>query len=425
MTGGLYGADVAQLRSAATEFDRTAQELGAIRTLLAGSVARAPWRGADADRFRGEWDAQHVRALTLAAQRLQDAANALRRNADAQEQTSAAAGGALLGVGGGGAAGAGVGASASSPSGPPTSGGADAVRDWWEGLTEAQRDSLLVSDPLRYGNLDGIPLDDRVEANRLTAEDRLSQGGLSAEERAYLEAVVAGDRNLVLYDPEGERIIEMFGTPGEQTTDVLVYVPGTDAAMDSFFGGSAQQVGAYLTDRDRSGGTVAFVYKDGPWAEWNPFSDRSNASEDFALDRGAAVADFVAAAQGDPAFGQVETTAIAHSAGMSVVSGSEVAGAQYDNVLSLGGSWLAPGWQPDPGTSYNHYQYGIDAINYLDPFKDTPHESSAFTQHVYQPETFEILGVTFQNEGDNHVRIAEGARTNQEALNEMYRDIHR
>lgn len=423
MTGGMYGADVAQLRTTAGDFDRTAQELDAIRTLLSSSVSRAPWRGTDAEQFRGEWNGGHARALTLAAQRLHDAATALRRNADAQEHTSAADGGALSGSGAG--AGAGGGSGATAPASPPTSGGADAVRDWWEGLTDAQRDALIAADPSRWGNLDGIPLDDRVEANRLTAEDRLAQGGLSAEERAYLEAVVAGDRDLVLYDPEAERIIEMFGTPGAQTTDVLVYVPGTDAAMDDFFGGTVQQVGAYLTDRDRSGGTVAFVYKDGPWAEWNPLSDRSNASEDFALGRGAAVADFVSAAQGDPAFRQVETTAIAHSAGMSVVSGSEVAGAQYDNVLSLGGSWLAPGWQADPSTNYNHYQYGIDAINYLDPFKDTPHESSAFSQHVFQPDTFEILGVTFQNEGENHVRIADGARTNQDALNEMYRDIHR
>ena len=133
----------------------------------------------------------------------------------------------------------------------------------------------------------------------------------------------------------------------------------------------------------------------------------------------------IAAAREDPAVGTVRTTAIAHSAGMSVVSGSEVAGARYDNVLSLGGSWLAPGWEENPATRYNHYQYGVDAINYIEPFTDTPHESSAFAKHVYEPATFEILGVEFQNEVDNHLRIAQGPRTNQDALNEMYRDIHR
>jgi len=178
MTAGVYGADVAQLRSTAAEFERTAQELGAIRTLLSGSVARTPWRGADAERFRGEWDRDHARALTVAAQRLQDAANTLRRNADAQEQTSAAAGGALLGAGAGaspGAAGAAGGPLGGSATHPPADATADDVKQWWDSLTEEQRASLLADDPGMLGRTDGIPAAVRDEANRAFLESELER----------------------------------------------------------------------------------------------------------------------------------------------------------------------------------------------------------------------------------------------------------
>ncbi|WP_375386234.1 WXG100 family type VII secretion target [uncultured Microbacterium sp.] len=414
---GLYGADVAQLRAAAAELDRSADRLGSARTELTAQLTRTPWTGQDAASFRTSWNASHAPRLNAAADRLREAAAVLRRNADAQETTSAAAGGAtaIPGIAGG-----------TGPVGAPASDSPDDVRQWWTGLTEQQRHDLVTRDPLRYGNLDGIPVEDRVDANRLTAEDRLTESGLSAAERSYLEAVVRGDRNLALYDPAGERLVEMIGTFGPQTTNVLTYVPGTGTNMDSFYGGSAQTVATYLTDRDKSGDTVSFVYKDGPWADWTFFGPHGTANEGYVLDAGKGLAEFTTSVQSDPALGgNVSFSAAGHSAGISYVSASEVAGAHYDNVLSLAGSWLAPGWQADPGTNYQHYQYGVDALNYLTPVKNMPIENDVFAEHVYAPDTFEILGVTFQNEAENHTHIAQGEATNQNALNDMYKDMHR
>lgn len=90
---GVYGADVTQLREAASDFERAAQSLESITTLLGGELARAPWQGSDAVTFRSHWDTDHSRRLTDAASRLRDAARALRTNADDQETTSAASGG--------------------------------------------------------------------------------------------------------------------------------------------------------------------------------------------------------------------------------------------------------------------------------------------------------------------------------------------
>jgi len=174
----MHGADVAQLRDAASDFDRKAQELEAIRTLLSSSVSRAPWRGGDAEQVRGEWNGAHSRSLTAAAQRLHDAATALRRNADAQEQTSAAAGGALLGAGAGGATGGSTGPSGpygGSAAHPPADATAAEVARWWDSLTEAQRDRLLADDPGLLGRTDGIPAAVRDEANRAFLESELDR----------------------------------------------------------------------------------------------------------------------------------------------------------------------------------------------------------------------------------------------------------
>ncbi|KJL43843.1 MULTISPECIES: WXG100 family type VII secretion target [Microbacterium] len=112
---GVYGADVAQLRDAASEFERAAQSLESITTLLSGELSRAPWHGADATTFRSDWDTDHSRRLTDAATRLRDASRALRTNADDQEVTSSVSGGP------GGSAG--PGGPGTSVPGPTTGGG--------------------------------------------------------------------------------------------------------------------------------------------------------------------------------------------------------------------------------------------------------------------------------------------------------------
>ncbi|KRA25028.1 hypothetical protein ASD65_11780 [Microbacterium sp. Root61] len=102
---GVYGADVAQLRDTATEFDRAAEQLASISTLLGSELARAPWKGADAVSFRSNWDTDYSRRIAEGSTRLREAARTLRSNADDQETTSAVTGGP--GGGGGGTGGGG------------------------------------------------------------------------------------------------------------------------------------------------------------------------------------------------------------------------------------------------------------------------------------------------------------------------------
>lgn len=292
------------------------------------------------------------------------------------------------------------------------------IAERWAALRDVERAALLRDHPQEIGNSDGIPLTDRIAAHRESARLRLQDSSISADERAYLERVASGERSLVVFDPENDRIVEMLGELGPETHTVITYVPGTGASLGGFYDGSTQQVAQYLVDRDDSNGTVAFVYKDGPWASWDPFSEHGNVRDEFANNRGAEIARFQESLDRE-GLGDAARVGIAHSAGMSALSGSEVAGSEYDDVISLGGSWLADGWSPREGTDYAHYQYGFDAINYINPATDTPSESEHFEQELFSPETFEILGVRFQNEFDNHIRIAEGPARNQEALDDL------
>ena len=454
MAAGLYGADVAQLRSLAAQFSQAADQLDRGRLQVGDGIRISAWIGPFAASFRLRWDSEHSLRIAAAAHRLRDGAARLRANADEQERASAADGGSGRAL-----------AQIVPPSMPASDASPSEVRDWWNSLTSEQQQALIKQDPVRIGNLNGVPFEARAEANRLTAQsrldavqDRLREMGdeppevspwllltpvqhaaataardLWLEERkallneqGFLTAVTEGRRTLVVYDPAEERIVEMLGKPGPGTTDVITYVPGTGTNMDSFHSGGAQQVATYLTDTDKSGGTVSFVYKDGPWSSWSaPWSETANTSNAFAMREGRQLAEFQQAVALETELAGARTTAMGHSAGMSILSGSEAAGAHYDNAFSLAGAWLVEGWQPDPATNYQHFQYGVDALNYAQPFGDYPAETPAFGQNVMAPGVHHFVGIPYQNELGNHTRIGEGPKTNQDALLRIAGEIYR
>ncbi|HKU35904.1 MAG TPA: WXG100 family type VII secretion target [Paenarthrobacter sp.] len=105
MAGNFYGADIAQLRQLAQDLARSADRLTQLGQQLSGSIAGSPWRGADADRFRHDWNGSHLRALQHAASGILTASQSLRKNA--QEQETASNSGGPGGTGGAGAPGGG------------------------------------------------------------------------------------------------------------------------------------------------------------------------------------------------------------------------------------------------------------------------------------------------------------------------------
>lgn len=84
----MEGADVAQLRTLASQLTKGAEQLDSASKGLHSLVNSMQWRGADAQRFRSEWNGASVHALSRAASALRDAEKVIRRNADEQENAS-------------------------------------------------------------------------------------------------------------------------------------------------------------------------------------------------------------------------------------------------------------------------------------------------------------------------------------------------
>ncbi|MFV8228600.1 hypothetical protein [Mycolicibacterium fortuitum] len=85
----MEGADVEQLRALATQLAKGADRLATTASTLHSLVnSNTHWRGADAERFRSEWNGGSAGALKTAAEKLREADKLLRRNADEQDNAS-------------------------------------------------------------------------------------------------------------------------------------------------------------------------------------------------------------------------------------------------------------------------------------------------------------------------------------------------
>jgi hypothetical protein len=301
-----------------------------------------------------------------------------------------------------------------------------AVKAWWQQLTDGERAALIDEQSLTIGNLDGIPMTARAEANWHTAVRELGNPGLTTDKREYLQRVASGDVILVAYDPAGDRIIEAiglgvmdfredprnptfvmgakWGDDGELVAKdppahVITYVPGTGSDLATFYTEENYQNfghGIVLGHEDDS---VVFVYKGGPFA-----SDLDEAKDQtFTLGTGRTLASFDAAIDLETGLSQASQVAIGHSWGLANVTASEIAGADYDSVISLAGAWMPDGWEPDPGTQYSHHSYTdwLRAAQIGDrdvvPFDvigsgNFPGDNPAFDRHVYSsPNDDELI----------------------------------
>lgn len=165
----------------------------------------------------------------------------------------------------------------------------EALNAWWLTLTKAQQEALKIDNPTFIGNLNGIPVGDRDEANRSALErdlDRLAgleEDGeqLSQEERALLKkaestraALEKGqtvtdpstgqpvDTNLVIYLPEdlgGDGTVAVsYGDP-DTADHTSVVVPGITNDMTSIKGFSEDALNLFRDASREDQGSVAVV----------------------------------------------------------------------------------------------------------------------------------------------------------------------
>ncbi|MCK2035385.1 hypothetical protein KZC51_04470 [Microbacterium sp. SSW1-49] len=250
-----------------------------------------------------------------------------------------------------------------------------AVLALWLAHPELQEE-LIAAHPEMLGAMDGIPAAARVRANQANAEvwieaaeaeraaepEGSERSAFLAKEIAYLRQVLDGSVQLYLYDRVFSRIVEVIGDLSQVPQRVLTYVPGTFTSFGDFYAGQVQQVAASMVEKVP--GTLAFVYKDGLFPGENPevggvdplriveANDQQRAAE-----AGRQLARFEAGMRADPQLAVAEQDAFGHSWGLANVTSAEVAGADFDKVVSLSGAGMLPEWTPDPGTVYTDLSY--------------------------------------------------------------------
>ncbi|TXL91396.1 alpha/beta hydrolase [Streptomyces sp. IB2014 016-6] len=122
-------------------------------------------------------------------------------------------------------------------------------KDWWDGLTEEQRQEYLGVAPDLVGNLDGIPAVARDEANRNHLpvlidslekrggdDPRTMLGGLRAIEDKLGESSVPRMYLLGIGEEGNGRAIVSYGNP-DTAKNVSAYVPGLGTKLDEEFAG--------------------------------------------------------------------------------------------------------------------------------------------------------------------------------------------
>ena len=84
----IWGADVQQLKDLGGKLQAGATEIENQKSNLDKVLKGTDWKGPDAERFRSEWDGNHMTQLAKVADALKEAGQKAKKNADQQEQAS-------------------------------------------------------------------------------------------------------------------------------------------------------------------------------------------------------------------------------------------------------------------------------------------------------------------------------------------------
>ncbi|WP_253868901.1 alpha/beta hydrolase [Promicromonospora umidemergens] len=314
-----------------------------------------------------------------------------------------------------------------SPVGPPSvaefaptktilDGLASEVREWWDTLTPEQRTALVAAMPMVIGNLNGVPVKFRADANRInlaTEIDRLEAEKARIEEELRMAAMASRfssarrqyvpdlrlameldrlqaaidsyeqyrgldkaqeqyDRHglpvspprttveLVAFDPNRSSIATYRG-PYDEAGDVpdwvdnvAVHVPGTTTRMDDFNEIDTDVYNLYdAANRIKSAGSTAvFAWAGGEFPQNIPEA----ASASYSRDLGPKLRDFIHAIDVHP---DSTLTAEAHSYGSAALGIAESEGLRVDRVMYVAGAGLG-----NDNTSVQDFPYTKDVPHY-------------------------------------------------------------
>ena len=241
------------------------------------------------------------------------------------------------------------------------------VADWWAALSAVERTAIADASPTLVGNLDGVPLDERIAANRESAARLLASSSpfgadRTTQQTSYLARVASGAVSLYAFDIGADSIVEMIGD-AVAATRALVFTPGTSASLSDYYGGSIQELARWeVENAAASTPTVAFVYKIGSFPQWTmsdgPFDNNRSITLGVLFDRFNEGLDTTVA-------GPLARTSVEHSFGSSIGGVAETLGTHFDTRVVLGGVGMLAGWEPSAATRYVAYVAGNDVTRYI------------------------------------------------------------
>ncbi|MEU4384362.1 alpha/beta hydrolase [Promicromonospora sp. NPDC023805] len=293
-------------------------------------------------------------------------------------------------------------------------GSASEVREWWDTLTAEQRTALVAALPMVIGNLNGVPVKFRADANRINLateinrleaekariEKELSIAAMAsrfssargqyvpdlrlASEVNRLQAAIDSyeqyrgldkkqneyDENgrktyrdsveLVAFDPTSSSIATYRGPYDENgdvpdwVDNVAVHIPGTTTRMDDFNEIDTDVYNLYdAANRIKSAGSTAvFAWAGGEFPQNIPEA----ASASYSRDLGPKLLDFIHAIDVHP---DSTLTAEAHSYGSAALGIAESEGLRVDRVMYVAGAGLG-----NDNTSVQDFPYTKDVPHY-------------------------------------------------------------
>ncbi|MEU2247368.1 alpha/beta hydrolase [Streptomyces sp. NPDC019224] len=251
-----------------------------------------------------------------------------------------------------------------------------ARREWWEHLTDEQREEYLAVYPDQIGNLDGIPALVRDTANRdnlqlligkLEGRDdetsRVRLAGLREISRQLNEGGQPPMYLLGIGDEGNGRAIVSFGNP-DTARNVSAYVPGLNTSLDEEFATGdvkrARDTAIGMISHDHSSAAITWLGYDAP--QFPDGLDSLDVAGDERADKGGmAFNQFMGGLSATNENEDPHMTAIGHSYGSRTVGAATQQGngiPGVDDIVLVGSPGVGVDRAEDLGVGSDHVFVG-------------------------------------------------------------------
>ncbi|WP_405389508.1 alpha/beta hydrolase family protein [Streptomyces sp. NBC_01102] len=252
-------------------------------------------------------------------------------------------------------------------------------KDWWNGLTQQQRDRYLELSPDRIGGLDGIPAADRDAANRKNLPALISklEGKTDSKSKNQLAGLREIDRQLKegsqppmyllgIGDEGNGRAIVSYGNP-DTSKNVSAYVPGLNTSLDEEFAKNdlkrARDTAIGAQGYDESTASIVWLGYDAPQTP-DGLQSLAVAGTGRAKKGGVAYGDFMGGIAATNQNKDPHITAIGHSYGSRTVGAAtqrEGGIPGVDDIILVGSPGVGVDRAVDLGVGSGHVFVGAAA----------------------------------------------------------------